>query len=161
VAPIRIAVITISDGVSAGTRTDRSGPRIVGWIHERGHHLATHEVVPDEAALITARLIEIADHCDLILTTGGTGLTARDVTPEATRAVITRDVPGIAEALRVRGAENTPYAWLSRGVAGVRGSTLIVNLPGSESGVADGLQMLDQIVAHAVQLLRGIETHKH
>jgi molybdopterin adenylyltransferase len=162
VAPIRIAVLTISDGVAHGTREDRSGPRIVNWINERGHSLVSHDVVADQQAEITRRLIQLADDdCDVILTTGGTGLTARDVTPEATLAVITREAPGIAEALRAQGAQQTRYAWLSRGIAGVRGNTLMVNLPGSESGVRDSLQLLDELIGHAVQLLRGIQTDRH
>jgi molybdenum cofactor biosynthesis protein B len=96
-----------------------------------------------------------------VITTGGTGFTERDVTPEATRAVIERDVPGIPEAIRQRGADTTAYAWLSRGIAGIRARTLIVNLPGSESGVRDGLTVLDSVAAHAIQLLRGIETARH
>jgi molybdopterin adenylyltransferase len=162
VAPIRIAVLTISDGVARGTREDRSGPRIVNWINERGHSLVSHNVLADQQAEITRRLIQLADdNCDVILTTGGTGLTARDVTPEATLAVITREAPGIAEALRAQGAQQTTYAWLSRGIAGVRGNTLVVNLPGSESGVRDSLRLLDELIGHAVQLLRGIQTDKH
>jgi molybdenum cofactor synthesis domain-containing protein len=107
-------------------------------------------------------LLELAgEDCDLVLTTGGTGLTARDVTPEATLAAVERLVPGIAEALRIRGADQTKYSWISRGIAGVRGRTLVVNLPGSETGVRDGLAVLDEFLAHAVQLLRGVETHKH
>lgn len=160
--PIRLAVVTISDGVARGVREDRSGVRIVEWARQRKHHLIEHAQIADEAALISARLIELATNdCDVVITTGGTGLTARDVTPEATTAVIERNVPGIAEALRSRGAANTKYAWLSRGVAGVRGSTLIINLPGSESGVRDGLELLDEVLGHAVQLVRGIETDKH
>ncbi len=161
-APIRVAVLTVSDGVAQGTRADRSGPRIAAWVQERGHQLVTQLQVADETTDITARLIEVADGgCDVVLTTGGTGLTARDVTPEATLAVIEREVPGIAEALRARGSNHTKYSWLSRGVAGVRGSTLIVNLPGSENAVRDGLLLLDELIDHAVQLLRGIQTDKH
>ena len=161
-APIRVAVVTISDGVVQGARQDRSGPRIVEWVRQREHQLVTHLQIADDAAEITARLVQLADaDCDVVLTTGGTGLTMRDVTPEATRAALTRDVPGIAEALRARGAAQTEYSWLSRGVAGTRGRTLIVNLPGSESGVRDGLELLDGVIGHAVQLLRGIQTDKH
>jgi molybdopterin adenylyltransferase len=162
VQPIRVAVLTISDGVVRGTREDRSGARINEWASRAGHTVTAHVQIPDEAAEITARIVDLAgDGNDVIITTGGTGLTVRDVTPEATLAAIEREVPGIAEALRARGALNTKYSWLSRGVAGVRGRTLVVNLPGSESGVRDGLTLLDELIGHAVQLLRGVETDKH
>jgi molybdopterin adenylyltransferase len=161
--PPRIAVVTVSDGVAAGSRADTSGQAITEWIGARGGIVAAHDVVPDTAARVTALLLALADRddVDVILTTGGTGVTARDITPEATRAVIERDVPGIAERLRAAGAASTPYAALSRGVAGLRGSTLIVNLPGSTGGVRDGLRELDDVIDHAVQLLRGADTESH
>lgn len=161
--PPRIAVLTISDGVVAGTRDDTSGDAIAAWIEARGSTIAARDVIPDAADRISAALLVLADRADVdvVLTTGGTGFTTRDITPEATRAVIERDVPGIAERLRAAGAAATPYAALSRGIAGLRGSTLIVNLPGSTGGVRDGLRVLDDIVDHAVQLMRGVDTESH
>lgn len=161
--PPRIAVLTISDGVVAGTRNDTSGGAIAAWIAARGSTIAARDVVPDAADRISAALLVLADRADVdvVLTTGGTGFTTRDITPEATRAVIERDVPGIAERLRAAGAAATPYAALSRGIAGLRGSTLIVNLPGSTGGVRDGLRVLDDIIDHAVQLMRGVDTESH
>lgn len=161
--PPRIAVLTISDGVVAGTRDDTSGGAIAAWIEARGSTIAVRDVVPDAADRVSAVLLALADRddVDVVLTTGGTGFTTRDITPEATRAVIERDVPGIAERLRAAGAAVTPYASLSRGIAGLRGSTLIVNLPGSTGGVRDGLRVLDDIIDHAVQLLRGVDTESH
>jgi molybdenum cofactor synthesis domain-containing protein len=160
---IRVAVLTVSDGVIAGTRADRSGDDIASWASARGHEVVAREVVPDETGRIASALARLADsgNADLLVTTGGTGFTERDVTPEATLAVIQRAVPGISEAIRARGAHHTPYAWLSRAVSGIRGRTLIVNLPGSESGVRDGLSVLDETLGHAVQLLRNVDTGRH
>ena len=161
--PIRLAILTVSDGVARGVREDRSGPAIAVWAEERGYLVVERAVVPDESHSIASKLAAWADGggVDVVLTTGGTGFTGRDVTPEATRAVLEREAPGIAEALRLHGSKATPYAWLSRGVAGVRRRTLIVNLPGSTSGVRDGLDVLGRLVEHAVQLLRGANPERH
>ncbi len=161
--PLRLAILTVSDAATRGDREDTSGAAIAHWAAERGHALVRTEVVPDEPAVVRAHLEALADEArvDLVLTTGGTGFTARDTTPEATRAVIEREAPGLAEAIRLEGAAHTPAAWLSRGLAGIRGGTIIVNLPGSPSGVGDGLRVLDRIIEHAVQLVRGTDTHMH
>ncbi|MBA3317153.1 MAG: MogA/MoaB family molybdenum cofactor biosynthesis protein [Gemmatimonadales bacterium] len=157
---LRIAILTISDAGSRGERADTSGDAIASWAEGRGYILAARMLVPDETGRIAAALAGWADGgtADLVLTTGGTGLAPRDVTPEATRAVLQREAPGIAEALRVSVYPRFPRAALSRGLAGVRGSTLIVNLPGSPGGVRDGLAVLAGIVEHAVELVRGERT---
>jgi molybdopterin adenylyltransferase len=157
---IRLAILTISDAGSRGERADTSGDAIAAWAGERGYTLVDRGLVPDETGRIATALMRWTDgdSIDLILTTGGTGLTARDVTPEATKAVLEKEAPGIAEALRNTAYPRFPRAALSRGVAGVRGKTLIVNLPGSTGGVKDGLAVLNDLVEHAVGLVRGEQT---
>ena len=157
---MRVAILTISDAGARGDRSDGSGDAIAAWVGERGYSLAGRALVPDDSVEIVRQLLAWCDQdaADLVLTTGGTGLSARDNTPEATRAVLEREAEGIAERLRVACIDSFPRAALSRGVAGSRGRTLIVNLPGSPGGVRDALHALVPIVDHAVSIVRGDRT---
>jgi molybdenum cofactor synthesis domain-containing protein len=154
---MRVAILTISDACSRGERKDESGEVIASWVASHKATLAARSLGPDETIDIVRALTGWCDkgEADLVITTGGTGLAPRDVTPEATRVVIEREAPGIAEELRRHGMASTKNSMISRGVAGVRNKTLIVNLPGSPKGVEDGLKVVEQIADHAVKLIRG------
>lgn len=155
------AVLTISDSASAGKRNDRSGPAVRERLEQLGWSVSVVEIIPDETAEISARLATLADggQVSAIFTTGGTGLAARDVTPEATRAIIEREIPGFGELMRSRGREHTPLASLSRSMAGTRGTVLIVNLPGSPKGAVESLDAIVELVPHVLELLRGQTEH--
>lgn len=155
----RAAVVTVSDRSARGERPDASGPLLAGLLRELGLEVGEPVVVPDEVAAVQAALRAAASSYDLVVTTGGTGLSPRDVTPEATRPLLTREVPGIAEALRQRGAAAVPTAVLSRGLAGTIGGTLVVNLPGSTGGVRDGVAVLAPVLHHALDQLHGGGDH--
>jgi molybdenum cofactor synthesis domain-containing protein len=157
----RAAILTVSDSAARGERADASGPEARACLEELGGDVVSLDVLPDERAVVSARLAELADAgtLALIVTTGGTGFARRDVTPEATRDVIEREAPGLAELMRRDTSARTPLAPLSRGVCGLRGGTLIVNLPGSPKGVRECLEALKPVLRHGLKVLSGEITH--
>ncbi len=150
-------VLTVSDSAAHGERIDESGPMISRLLEQNNYKVVLQKIVPDEKEEIRETLIEWVDKAavDLIFTTGGTGLTPRDITPEATRSVIRQEIPGISEAIRVKGLEFTARAMLSRGISGVRDRTLIINLPGSPEAVSQGMRIVLPIIRHALNKIRG------
>jgi molybdopterin adenylyltransferase len=159
---VRVAILTISDSAVAGTRADASGPAVAERCRELGWEVVATALVADDEPAIESRLKEWADgeSASLILTTGGTGVAPRDVTPEATRRVLDREIPGLAESMRFRGLEQTKFSMLSRAVAGARKRSLIVNLPGSPRGAVFSLQAIETVIPHTVDLLEGSTCHR-
>jgi molybdenum cofactor synthesis domain-containing protein len=156
---IRVAIVTVSDSAAEGAREDRSGPALVERVAELGWTVAQKALVPDDRTLIAKTVASLCD-CDVILTTGGTGLAPRDVTPEAVKLVAEREVPGFGELMRSEGLKSTRFAPLSRGGAVTRGSTLIVMLPGSPRGAVESLNAVSGLIPHVVDLLHGRTEHK-
>ena len=158
---IRAAIVTVSDSVVAGTREDRSGAMLRQRAQALGWQVTALETVPDEIDRIASVLTRLADsgQVSLVLTTGGTGVAPRDVTPEAARSVIQREIPGLGEMMRAEGRKLTPFAALSRSMAGVRGTTLIVNLPGSPKGAVESLDAIVQLIPHIIDLIEGRTGH--
>ncbi|OQY29189.1 MAG: molybdenum cofactor biosynthesis protein [Anaerolineaceae bacterium 4572_5.1] len=153
---LRFGILTVSDRSSRGERVDASGPALVEMVQEQGWQVAETLIVPDDEDTLRDTLILWADSgdMDIILTTGGTGFAPRDVTPEATRAIVDKLAPGLAEAMRIASLQITPHAMLSRSIAGIRGSALIINLPGSPKAARENLDVVLPVLGHAVQLLK-------
>ena len=154
------AVITVSDSCHRGTRADRSGPAVAAALKHKGFEIVATEIVPDSPMKISATIRRLAKRAHLVVTTGGTGVAERDVTPEATAAVCDRLVDGVAERMRREGMKKTPFAALSRGVCGVRGRALILNLPGSPTGAVESLECVAGLIPHAIELLSGNTEHR-
>lgn len=152
---MRVAILTISDKGSRGEREDKSGSTLREIVREMGGEVIEHSIVPDERPEVESALRRMAQTADLVLTTGGTGIAPRDVTPEATRSVIEKEIPGIAEVMRLRSVEVVPTAMLSRAVAGTLGHALIINLPGSPKAVRECFSFIKSAIPHALELLRG------
>jgi len=154
---VKAGILTLSDKGARGERTDLSGPALTEWLCSRGVETAAYEMIPDEMELISAKLSEWADSgmLDIILTTGGTGVSPRDVTPEATVKILEREIPGLGELMRSRSLSKTSSASLSRAVAGIRGRTLIINLPGSPKGAVENIEAVWDAIPHAVAKIQG------
>ncbi len=152
---IKAAILTLSDKGSKGEREDTSGPTIEKLVKNIDAEIISYEILPDEKALIKKKLLSLCEKADLVLTTGGTGVSPRDITPDATKEIIEYEVPGIAEAMRFESLKKTPYAMISRAVAGVRGKTLIINLPGSPKAVQENLSVILPVLAHAIEKIKG------
>jgi len=152
---VKVGIVTISDRSSRGEREDLSGIEIKNWCAKMGFNAASEKIIPDELEVIKNTLIELSDmNLNLIVTTGGTGFAPRDVTPEATKSVIEKEVPGFAEVMRMRSLEVTPHAMLSRAVSGIRKRSLIINLPGSPKAVRENLEFIEKAIPHGLKLLR-------
>lgn len=154
---MKAGILTISDKGSRRERVDTSGPAVIEVLKEIGAVIEKYEIIPDEMDIISHKLVEYTDtlHLDLVLTTGGTGVAPRDVTPDATRMVIEREVPGMAEAMRMESLKKTPHAVISRAIAGIRGRTLIINLPGSPRGATENLRAILDAIPHAIEKIQG------
>lgn len=153
------AVLTVSDSCARGERADLSGPAVAEVLRKRSFNVTHTEIIPDEQSAIQNAIVRLAATVRLVVTTGGTGIAARDVTPEATRAVCERLLEGVAERMRLEGAKKTPFAALSRAVCGVRGTSLVLNLPGSPTGAVESLEAVIDLLPHALQLLGGNTRH--